>query len=194
MNRFLFISLLLRSLFSPKSLEVLFVLSSTHTLSLSLSPCLVIEFDFCGHYFSGSESVVYEAILDGRRVAAKKPILSTSDDLDKFHRHLQLLWSLSFVPFEKVYKFCTMLIFSYLCFCIGESNLDHPGVAKLLAAHAKPPNYVFFFEFYESGTLAEKLHVEEWSPSIDQVLMITLQLGMASLLVSRNVLFVCVCV
>ncbi|CAA7028810.1 unnamed protein product [Microthlaspi erraticum] len=98
----------------------------------------------------GSESVVYEAILDGRRVAAKKPILSTSDDLDKFHRHLQLL-----------------------------CNLDHPGVSKLLAAHAKPPNYMFFFEFCESGTLAEKLHVEEWSPSIDQVLIITLQLAKA---------------
>ncbi|XP_020883145.1 protein kinase and PP2C-like domain-containing protein [Arabidopsis lyrata subsp. lyrata] len=98
----------------------------------------------------GSESVVYEAILDGRRVAAKKPILSTSDDLDKFHRNLQLL-----------------------------CNLDHPGVAKLLAAHAKPPNYMFFFELYESGTLAEKLHVEEWSPSIDQVLVITLHLAKA---------------
>ncbi|CAE6042063.1 unnamed protein product [Arabidopsis arenosa] len=98
----------------------------------------------------GSESVVYEAILDGRRVAAKKPILSTSDDLDKFHRNLQLL-----------------------------CNLNHPGVAKLLAAHAKPPSYMFFFEFYESGTLAEKLHVEEWSPSVDQVLVITLHLAKA---------------
>ncbi|KAL1220108.1 Protein kinase and PP2C-like domain-containing protein [Cardamine amara subsp. amara] len=98
----------------------------------------------------GSESVVYEAILDGKKVAAKKPILSTSDDLDKFHRHLQLL-----------------------------CNLDHPSVAKLLAAHAKPPNYMFFFEFYESGTLAEKLHTEEWSPSVDQVLMITLHLAKA---------------
>lgn len=36
---------------------------------------------------------MYEAILDGRKVAAKKPILSTSDDLDKFHKELQLLWS-----------------------------------------------------------------------------------------------------
>lgn len=62
-------------------------------------------------------------------------------------------------------------------------------MAKLLAAHAKPPNYMFFFEFYESGTLAEKLHVEEWSPSIDQALMITLQLGMTYLLVSRNRFF-----
>ncbi|KAJ0262443.1 Protein kinase family protein / protein phosphatase 2C [Hirschfeldia incana] len=98
----------------------------------------------------GSESVVYEAILNGRRVAAKKPILSTSDDLDKFHKHLQLL-----------------------------CNLDHPGVAKLVAAHAKPPNYLFFFEFYESGNLAEKLHVEEWCPNVDQVLTITLQLAKA---------------
>lgn len=39
--------------------------------------------------------MVYEAVLDGRRVAAKKPVLSTSDDLDKFHRELQLLRSIS---------------------------------------------------------------------------------------------------
>jgi serine/threonine protein kinase len=38
---------------------------------------------------------------------------------------------------------------------------------------------MFFFDFYESGTLAEKLHVEEWSPSIDQVLLITLHLAKA---------------
>lgn len=50
-------------------------------------------------------------------------------------------------------------------------------MAKLLAAHAKPPNYLFFFEFYEAGNLADKLHVEEWSPSIGQVLTITLHLG-----------------
>nr|AAB86447.1 putative protein kinase [Arabidopsis thaliana] len=118
---------------------------------LPLTPAIFIRLNsICLEKFSGSESVVYEAILDGRRVAAKKPILSTSDDLDKFHRNLQL-----------------------------SCNLNHPGVAKLLAAHAKPPNYMFFFDFYESGTLAEKLHVEEWSPSIDQVLLITLHLAKA---------------
>lgn len=58
-----------------------------------------------------------------------------------------------------------------------DSKLDHPGLAKFVAAHAKPPNYMFFFEFYESRNLAEKLHVEEWSPSVDQVLMIAAQLG-----------------
>ncbi|KAJ0099004.1 hypothetical protein Patl1_21085 [Pistacia atlantica] len=95
----------------------------------------------------GAESVVYEAALDGRKVAVKKPILSTSEDLDKFHKELQLL-----------------------------CKLDHPGLAKMVAAHAKPPNYMFFFEFYESRNLSEKLHVEEWSPSVDQVLMIAVQL------------------
>ncbi|KAK2652027.1 hypothetical protein Ddye_011883 [Dipteronia dyeriana] len=98
----------------------------------------------------GAESVVYEAILDGRKVAVKKPVLSTSHDLDKLHQQLQLL-----------------------------CELDHPGLAKLLAAHAKPPNYMFFFEFYESPNLAEKLHVEEWSPSINQVLMIAVLLAKA---------------
>lgn len=55
--------------------------------------------------------------------------------------------------------------------------LDHPGLATLVAAHAKPPNYMFFFEFYEQLNLAEKIHAEEWSPGIDQVLRITVGLG-----------------
>ncbi|KAL6272582.1 hypothetical protein ACE6H2_023274 [Prunus campanulata] len=88
----------------------------------------------------GAESVVYEAILDGKKVAVKKPILSTSEDLDKFHKELQLL-----------------------------CKLDHPGIAKLVAAHAKPPNYMYFFEFFEPPNLSEKLHMEEWSPNINQL-------------------------
>ncbi|WCJ28712.1 protein kinase family protein / protein phosphatase 2C (PP2C) family protein [Euphorbia peplus] len=98
----------------------------------------------------GGESVVYQGILDGKKVAVKKPILSTSQDIDKFHKELQLL--------------CT---------------LDHPGIARLVAAHAKPPNYMFFFELYEFGNLAGKLHVEEWCPSIDEALMIVVQLAKA---------------
>ncbi|XP_058205138.1 protein kinase and PP2C-like domain-containing protein isoform X3 [Rhododendron vialii] len=95
----------------------------------------------------GAESVVYEAILDGKKVAVKKPILSTSEDIDKFHKELQML-----------------------------CKLDHLGVAKLVAAHAKPVNYMFFFKYYESGNLADKLHVEEWNPSFDEVLRISIQL------------------
>ncbi|KAJ6756544.1 PROTEIN PHOSPHATASE 2C [Salix purpurea] len=98
----------------------------------------------------GAESVVYGAVLDGRKVAVKKPILSTSEDIDKFHKELQIL-----------------------------CKLDHPGIAKLVAAHAKPPNYMFFFELYESGNLSEKLHVEEWSPNMDHVFIITVQLAKA---------------
>ncbi|XP_042488109.1 protein kinase and PP2C-like domain-containing protein isoform X2 [Macadamia integrifolia] len=98
----------------------------------------------------GSESVVYEATLHGTKVAVKKPILSTSEDLDKFHKELQLL-----------------------------CKLDHPGIAKLVAANARPPDYMFFFQFYESRNLAEKLHLEEWSPGIYQVLKISLQLAKA---------------
>ncbi|THF94781.1 hypothetical protein TEA_007169 [Camellia sinensis var. sinensis] len=41
---------------------------------------------------SRSRSVVYEAVLDGNKVAVKKPILSTSDHIDKFHKELQMLW------------------------------------------------------------------------------------------------------
>ncbi|CAL5387232.1 unnamed protein product [Camellia sinensis] len=92
----------------------------------------------------GAESVVYEAVLDGNKVAMKKPILSTSDHIDKFHKELQMRW----------------------------------GIATLVAAHAKPPNYMFFFKFYESLNLAEKLHVEEWNPTFDQVLTISVQLAL----------------
>ncbi|OWM78879.1 hypothetical protein CDL15_Pgr003050 [Punica granatum] len=89
----------------------------------------------------GAESVVYEGTLNGKKVAVKKPVLSTSEDID--------------------------------------NKVDHPGIATLIAVHAKPPNYMFFFEFYESRNLAEKLHVEEWSPNMDQVLAITMQLAKA---------------
>ncbi|OMO90079.1 hypothetical protein COLO4_19401 [Corchorus olitorius] len=98
----------------------------------------------------GAESVVYEAFLDGNRVAAKKPILSTSDDLDKFHKELQLL-----------------------------CKLNHPGIATLVAAHARPPNYMFFFRFYEQQNLAHRLHVQDWTPHFDQALAISLQLAKA---------------
>ena len=47
----------------------------------------------------GSESVVYEGILDGKKVAIKKPILSTSEDIDKFHKELQFLWFVLFIDF-----------------------------------------------------------------------------------------------
>lgn len=138
----------------------LHLLPSTYTL---LSPIA-----------KGSESVVYEAILNGKKVAVKKPILATSDDLDRFHKELQLLWS--------VYSFIHLFI-SYLSFIefisvvFGESKLDDLGIATLVAAHAKPPNYMFFFQFYESGDLAGKLHVQEWIPSLKEMLHISLKLG-----------------
>jgi len=55
----------------------------------------------------GAESIVYEGTLDGMRVAVKKPILSTSEDINKFHKELQLLWSpslyhLNFLSFNVV--------------------------------------------------------------------------------------------
>ncbi|XP_026426240.1 protein kinase and PP2C-like domain-containing protein isoform X1 [Papaver somniferum] len=112
----------------------LHLLPSTYTL---LSPIA-----------KGSESVVYEAILNGKKVAVKKPILATSDDLDRFHKELQLL-----------------------------CKLDDLGIATLIAAHAKPPNYMFFFQFYESGDLSGKLHVQEWIPSLKEMLHISLKLA-----------------
>ncbi|KAI8000928.1 Protein kinase and PP2C-like domain-containing protein [Camellia lanceoleosa] len=52
-------------------------------------------------------------------------------------------------------------------------------IATLVAAHAKPPNYIFFFKCSESLNLAEKLHMEEWNPTFDQVLTISVQLAKA---------------
>ncbi|KAJ6778915.1 hypothetical protein OIU74_002661 [Salix koriyanagi] len=118
-----------------------------NSIPLHLPPC---SYTLLSPIAKGAESVVYGAVLDGRKVAVKKPILSTSEDIDKFHKELQIL-----------------------------CKLDHPGIAKLVAAHAKPPNYMFFFELYESGNLSEKLHVEEWSPNMDQVFIITVQLAKA---------------
>ncbi|KAK7310564.1 hypothetical protein RJT34_08149 [Clitoria ternatea] len=98
----------------------------------------------------GAESVVFEGTLDGMKVAVKKPILSTSEDINKFYKELQLL-----------------------------CKLHHPGIATLIAAHAKPPNYMFFFKLYESPNLAQKLHVDEWTPTLSDSLMITMQLAKA---------------
>ncbi|KAK8651140.1 hypothetical protein V6N13_140753 [Hibiscus sabdariffa] len=120
---------------------------SSKAIPLHLPPS---SFTLLSPIARGAESVVYEAILDGKKVAARKPILSTSEELDKFHKELQLL-----------------------------CQLDHPGIATLVAAHAKPPNYMFFFEFYEQTNLAHKLHVQEWIPDLDQALPIMLQLAKA---------------
>ncbi|KAK6124672.1 hypothetical protein DH2020_041585 [Rehmannia glutinosa] len=121
----------------------------SQTIPLHLRPS---SYSLSSPIARGAESVVYEGILDGKKVAVKKPVLSTSDDLDKFHKELQLL-----------------------------SKLNHPGILKLVAAHARPPNYMFFFEFYEVGNLAQKLHMEEWSPSIGQAIEIAAQLAQALL-------------
>jgi hypothetical protein len=59
----------------------------------------------------GAESVVYEARLEGKLVAAKKPKLSTSADLDRFHEELQILRSArSFVLFSSSCSSCSSLM------------------------------------------------------------------------------------
>ena len=156
---------------------------------------------------------MYDATLNGKRVAVKKPILSTSEDINKFHKELQLLWLLTYFFYHASasYTWFTLYGISFLahldgithishkiCFFFFAtkgawqtcwlmcnfflwlrtwSKLNHYGIAKLVAAHARPPNYMFFFNFYEFGNLSHKLHVEEWSPTIDQSLMITKHLG-----------------
>ncbi|EFJ28625.1 hypothetical protein SELMODRAFT_441116 [Selaginella moellendorffii] len=98
----------------------------------------------------GAESVVYDARLNGKIVAAKKPRLSTADDLDRFHTELQLL-----------------------------TKLNHPRISTLLAAHAHPPDYLFLFKFYEHGNLFHALHAREVNFTTQQMLKITIQLASA---------------
>ena len=49
--------------------------------------------------YTGAESVVYEARVGGRSVAAKKPRLSTTNDMDRFHTELQILRSVTKLSF-----------------------------------------------------------------------------------------------
>lgn len=98
----------------------------------------------------GAESVVYQAIFKGYPVAAKKPRLSTSDDIDRYHKELQLL-----------------------------SKLEHPNVVKVVGAHAQPPDYLVLFHLYQQGNLSQALHVKEWRPSVEKILRISLQIGSA---------------
>lgn len=50
-------------------------------------------------------------------------------------------------------------------------------MATLLAAHARPPGYMFFFPLYESRNLADKIHVEEWNPEIHVAVGLAIRLG-----------------
>lgn len=86
-------------------------------------------------------------------------------------KELILVFVLNFVLYLEHF----LRLFSPFCVL---SKLDHPGIVKLVAAHARPPNYMFFFELYEAGTLSQKLHVEECSLNIGQAMEICTRLGM----------------
>lgn len=173
MNRFLFTSLLLPSLFSPQSLEV--TASSLSPLSPSTSGS---EFDCCGALCFRIRECGLRSDPQRQKSRREEANLIYFRWPRQVPQAFTALMVYLFGPIWKsflLYHISTQSLIFFLW--IWWSNLDHPGVAKLVAAHAKPPNYMFFFEFYEAGSLAEKLHVEEWSPSVDQVLTITLQLG-----------------
>lgn len=74
------------------------------------------EHNFCW-WFTGAESVVYEGTLDGQKVAVKKPILSVSEDINKFHKELQLLWSVSHSPSHPHQTLFVYYIALYMFFC-----------------------------------------------------------------------------
>lgn len=43
---------------------------------------------------------------------------------------------------------------------------------------------MFFFKLYQSSNLGHKLHVEEWVPTVNDALMITMQLGIIGVISS----------
>ncbi|CAI5485915.1 unnamed protein product [Closterium sp. Naga37s-1] len=98
----------------------------------------------------GPESSVYEGSYLEQPVALKKPRLSTSEDMDRFHKELKLL-----------------------------SSLKHPHIASLLAARAYPPDYVLIFTLYRGGNLHEALHTKQWKPSVLDILRIGYQAAQA---------------
>ncbi|GAQ90746.1 Serine/threonine protein phosphatase [Klebsormidium nitens] len=98
----------------------------------------------------GSESTVYRASYQDQTVAAKKPKLATAEDINRFHKELQLLL-----------------------------ELDHPNIAPLRAARAHPPDYITVFPLFEKGNLAEALHEREWKPTGTATLEIALQVAKA---------------
>ena len=89
----------------------------------------------CIHFVSGAESVVYEAVLDGNKVAVKKPILSTSDHIDKFHKELQMRWSflLSLSLSLSLYTVAHFVLFSTQIFSTFSHFLSLPYVNSKLA-------------------------------------------------------------
>ena len=48
---------------------------------------------------------------------------------------------------------------------------------------------MFFFKLFESPNLAQKLHVEEWIPTLNDALMIAMQLGIIVIILGLGVLF-----
>ncbi|CAI5963616.1 unnamed protein product [Closterium sp. NIES-65] len=98
----------------------------------------------------GPESSVYEGSYLEQPVALKKPRLSTSEDMDRFHKELKLL-----------------------------SSLKHPHIASLLAARAYPPDYVLIFTLHRGGNLHEALHTKQWKPSVLDILRIGYQAAQA---------------
>ena len=77
---------------------------------------------------------MYEGRLDGKRVAIKKPILSTSDDLDKFHRELQILWLVPLFLSLALFTFNGSLFLFFFFFFFFVISIDDNGC-------------VFFFNF-----------------------------------------------
>ncbi|CAL5321259.1 unnamed protein product [Camellia sinensis] len=77
--------------------------------------------------------------MDGNKVAVKKPILSTSDHIDKFHKELQMLWSfllsvsLSLSLSLSIYTLAHFVLFSTQIFSTFSHFLSLPYVNSKLA-------------------------------------------------------------
>ena len=79
--------------------------------------------------------------------AIKIPKLRTKQDIDRYHRELQIL-----------------------------SELDSEFVCKLIGARAWPPEYAIVFPWYENGSVNEAIHVNRWVPNLGALLKVSWQI------------------
>mmetsp|Transcript_32323 Transcript_32323/g.62144 ORF Transcript_32323/g.62144 Transcript_32323/m.62144 type:complete len:655 (+) Transcript_32323:114-2078(+) len=97
-----------------------------------------------GAIAKGASSKVFQGFYNKEAVAIKVPSLPRSDDLDRFHKELQMMM-----------------------------RLDHPNVVKLLAAKAHPPDYFFVLPLSERN-VAQAVHEQAWRPSWNKIVRLGL--------------------
>jgi serine/threonine protein kinase len=89
----------------------------------------------------GAEAVVLRGRLGGSDVAVKRFTIARSDDLLRFRAELAAM-----------------------------SELSHPAICPVIAAHALPPTYLLVMPLAAGGTLHGRLHRQGWRPAWRELL------------------------